>query len=241
MNWSKSSSPQSSTTRRSIGNRSLMSVSAATPTACQFLVVLGQFLDRENVVGGGAQDHVPLRPALKLEQQDQVCGSVDRARAPYHVGIAAPKLFIDEFRGQSFERRILDLAMPFRHVTADQKLDHPRIREQFLEGGVVHGWTGLGWNGLVVIAPRCLHPLPGVRGGYMVGWACFPETPCTTPSSSRSSPTAAWPRSSSATTHPSGPPRSTSRRSAQNPPNSSARMTLEGITAGPDFRRAWLD
>ena len=100
-------------------------------------------------------------------------------RAPYHVGIAAPESFIDKFRGQSFERRILDLAMPFRHVTADQKLDHPRMREQFLEGGVVHRWTGLGWNGLGVNGASMPSTSPGVRGAYMVGWACLPEAPCT--------------------------------------------------------------
>ncbi|MCY3703978.1 MAG: hypothetical protein OXH08_00510 [Gammaproteobacteria bacterium] len=108
----------------------------------QFLVVLDQFLDRENVVGGGAQNHVPLGPALKLQQQHQVRCPVGRAGTPYHVRVASPQTFIDEFRGQSLERRVLDLPIPFRDLAADQQLDHPPVGKQLLEGGVVHRWNG---------------------------------------------------------------------------------------------------
>ena len=105
----------------------------------QVLVMLDQFLDRENVVGGGAQDHVPLRPALKLQQQHQIRCPVDRAGAPHHVRIAPPQTFIDEFRGQPFERRVLNLPIPCRNLPADQQLDHPRDPVRFLRALMAEG------------------------------------------------------------------------------------------------------
>ena len=99
-------------------------VAVAAP---QVLLVPEKFLQCEAGVDGGPEGHSPLRPALELQEEHVVGLRIGGAAPPDLVGVAPPQFVVDEFRGQSLKRRVVDLFGPFRDLGPDEELDHPRV------------------------------------------------------------------------------------------------------------------
>ena len=84
-----------------------------------------QLLDGQPAVDGSSERHVPLRPALKLQNEHVYRPCVERPAPPDRVGVPVPQLVVDELPGQPPERRIVDLVGPLGDLGTDEELDHP--------------------------------------------------------------------------------------------------------------------
>ena len=98
-----------------------------------------QVLVQQSDIGQQAQRHVAFHGGLELEQHQEVEPPVAQSHPPQGVAPAPAQVPAHELRGQLLEGAEVErVAPPSGGEPAQQVLDHPRVGEQELVGGVVH-------------------------------------------------------------------------------------------------------
>ena len=90
-----------------------------------------------------ANRHVPVHRRLEFEQHHRVQPlRITEAHPPQTVALAPSQVLAHELRRELVKRfEVERVAPPHGRESAEQVLDHPRMREQVLVGGVLHERT----------------------------------------------------------------------------------------------------
>lgn len=94
-------------------------------------------LHREKSVDWDAYGHEPVLPALKLQVDNNIAGTVESPGSPQHVGIPPDQRLPDEFRVDLLQRGEVDDGRTLGSMGAHQSLDRHGVGEDPLESGVL--------------------------------------------------------------------------------------------------------